>query len=198
VYYYEEHCVPDAPRLRTADRILDHPAGPRVQLDWVDQLDIRFRDSLGLLWLDVLRSGGAIGFRPIESADIVFRSVDRLVGAAASGAHHLLRAQLNGRLVGCLTLTPGRNGVDCHSGLISRVMVCPRHQRCGLGTTLLTEAAAHARRLGMEQLLLSLRDGEGLSAFYCRRGWVEVGRWPDGIEIAAGERRDEVWFQRHV
>lgn len=46
--------------------------------------------------------------------------------------------------------------------------------------------------LGLEQLRLAARGGEGLEDFYGRLGWREVGRWPGALRLAPHDTRDEV------
>lgn len=194
--YYEEHCVWTEPRLRN-DQALEQSGGV-VRLDWVNDFGLGTRDALGGLWLAVVRGGGAIGFRINEPAEVIFASAGDLIAAARAGVHAVLTATLDGKIIGGLVLTKGAGEIRSHCGLVSRVMIHPQHQRNGLGTSLLGEAALEARRMGMEQLLLCLREGEGLSVFYQRRGWAEVGRWTNGMVLGDGQRRDEVWLQRHV
>jgi hypothetical protein len=45
--------------------------------------------------------------------------------------------------------------------------------------------------LGLEQLRLEARGGEGLEDFYCGLGWQEIGRWPGALRFDYGDR-DEV------
>jgi hypothetical protein len=45
--------------------------------------------------------------------------------------------------------------------------------------------------LGLEQLRLEARGGEGLEDFYRRLGWQEIGRWPGALRFDHGDR-DEV------
>jgi hypothetical protein len=37
--------------------------------------------------------------------------------------------------------------------------------------------------LGLEQLRLEVRGGEGLEDFYRRLGWQEIGRWPGALRF---------------
>jgi hypothetical protein len=45
--------------------------------------------------------------------------------------------------------------------------------------------------MGLEQLRLEARGGEGLEEFYGRLGWKEIGRWPGALRFDHGDR-DEV------
>jgi hypothetical protein len=46
--------------------------------------------------------------------------------------------------------------------------------------------------LGLEQLHLAARAGEGLETFYGNLGWKEIGRWPGALRFGSGDDRDEV------
>ena len=55
------------------------------------------------------------------------------------------------------------------------------------------EVARSARGdLGLDQLHLELRSGQGLEGFYQSCGWREVGRWPGALRLGPGDDRDEV------
>ena len=45
--------------------------------------------------------------------------------------------------------------------------------------------------LGLEQLRLAARGGEGHEGFYSRLGWTEIGRWPGALRFPGGDQ-DEV------
>ncbi len=63
----------------------------------------------------------------------------------------------------------------------------------GVGSALMRELRKIARdELGLEQLHLAVRGGEGLEDFYSRLGWREVGRWPGALRLAPDDTRDEV------
>jgi hypothetical protein len=46
--------------------------------------------------------------------------------------------------------------------------------------------------LGLEQLQLTIRDGQGLENFYQRLGYRVVGRHPRAIRVNADDYRDEL------
>lgn len=194
---YEERCVWDEPRPRDNSRILQPLAG-LANFEWIEAADLAVVDGVGMLWLDVVRANGAVGFRASDPAYQIMASAAEVVESAVAGEVHFLTARLASRVVGSLVLRQGGSETERHCGYISRVMIHPSLQGCGLGTSLLAEGAERANSMGLAQLLLSVRDGEGLSKFYQRRGWAEVGRWLGGIELSGGRRRDEVWLQRHV
>lgn len=97
--------------------------------------------------------------------------------------------------VGVVFLCPGSGPRIAHRADVLRLMVHPDRQGAGLGRALLDAAAARARALGLEQLLLSARGGTDLPGFYARLGWTEVGVFPAALHLGPDERRDEHWFQ---
>ncbi|WP_411089360.1 GNAT family N-acetyltransferase [Streptomyces sp. 061-3] len=69
----------------------------------------------------------------------------------------------------------------------------PRLRGRGIGSALVHELRKIARdELGLEQLHLAARGGEGLEDFYGRLGWREIGRWPAALRLAPDDTRDEV------
>lgn len=92
------------------------------------------------------------------------------VDHAMGGVHWL--AEADGRIVGHASVVPRileADGVPYRTGYVEAVAVEPGRQRSGVGTRLLTEAAAH---IGERYELGALGTGE--HAFYERLGWV---RW---------------------
>jgi GNAT superfamily N-acetyltransferase len=76
--------------------------------------------------------------------------------------------------------------------MVKRVQTHPAFRGQGIGTALMNQARQVARdEMGMEQLRLEARSGEGLEEFYARLGWKEIGRWPAALRFDNGDR-DEV------
>jgi ribosomal protein S18 acetylase RimI-like enzyme len=71
-------------------------------------------------------------------------------------------------------------------------MVHPDHQGAGAGLELMHGLHRLARRLGLEQLQLTVRGGEGLEGFYERLGYRIVGRHPGAVRVSRGDDRDEI------
>ena len=101
-------------------------------------------------------------------------------------------------LAGWAWWTRSVNPLLGHGRWLYRFMVDPTRQGRNVGAILLAATTGLARTDGAEQLHLSYRSGSGLGEFYAKGGYVEVGRLPGVIRVAAGDDRDEVWMSRRV
>lgn len=128
---------------------------------------------------------------PPAPVELVSAALDRLLdGVRAGDGLGVLRA--GPRAVGMGVLVDQRAWVFPHWRAVSKVMVHPAHQGGGAGTLLMTGLHDLARTLGLEQLRLTTRDGEGLEHFYGRLGYTVVGRHPGAIRLGPDEDRDEL------
>jgi GNAT superfamily N-acetyltransferase len=144
-------------------------------------------------WMTVANSGGAVGF-PFPPVGIgeVSAVADQLIADLDPQYSQLLLARIDGVLAGWLSLTRYRNPVVRHWGMVKRVQTHPDFRGRGIGTALMHRVRDVARdELGLEQLRLEARGGEGLEDFYRRLGWQEIGRWPGALRFTFGDR-DEV------
>jgi ribosomal protein S18 acetylase RimI-like enzyme len=107
---------------------------------------------------------------------------------------HLLVAETDDGIVGCCTLVP--KGAHGYFGMFA---VRPGLQGGGVGSALLSEAEARARRLRLDRVemtVLSLRTE--LIAFYERRGYVRVGEqrpFPHHDVRFGRPRREDLEFE---
>ena len=149
--------------------------------------------ELASCWAAVTNAGGAVGFAfpPVTVTDVLPATKD-LVTSLDPGYSRLLLARVDGALAGWVNLSRGRLPQVAHWGELKRLQTHPDFRGRAIGTALLDRARQVARdELGLEQLRLSARGGEGLEGFYARLGWKEVGRWPGGLRVHLGDR-DEV------
>ena len=144
-------------------------------------------------WMAVANSGGAVGFPfPPVSFDDVSPVADQLIAELDPQYGQLLLARVDGVLAGWLSLSRYRDRVVPHWGMVKRVQTHPDFRGRGIGAALMRRVRDVARdELGLEQLRLEARSGEGLEDFYARLGWREVGRWPGALRFTFGDR-DEV------
>lgn len=149
--------------------------------------------ELATCWMTVTNSGGAVGFPfPPVTLDDVTPAADELVAGLDPGHSRLLLARVGGVLAGWLNLTRNRAPQVSHWGEIKRLQTHPDFRGRGIGVVLMERARQVARdEMGLEQLRLAARGGEGLENFYARLGWKEIGRWPNGLRVHLGDR-DEV------
>jgi GNAT superfamily N-acetyltransferase len=144
-------------------------------------------------WMAVANDGGAVGFPfpPVDVSD-VGPVADRLIADLDPRYSRLLLARLDGTLAGWLHLSRHRDRVVPHWGVVKRVQAHPGFRGRGIGTALMNHVRQVARdEMGLEQLRLEARGGEGLEEFYGRLGWKEIGRWPGALRFDHGDR-DEV------
>lgn len=144
-------------------------------------------------WITVANTGGAVGFAfpPVGRAQVAPVAAE-LVAGLDPAYNRLLLAKVDGRLAGWLSLTRHRDPLVRHWGTVQRVQTHPDHRGRGIATALMDRIRTIARdEMAMAQLHLTARGGEGLEAFYGRLGWTEVGRWPNALRFAHGDR-DEV------
>lgn len=144
-------------------------------------------------WATVANSGGAVGFAfPPVSVEQVRPVASRLIADLDPGYNQILIVKAGGMPAGWLNLSRHRDPLVPHWGVVKRVQTHPDFRGRGLGTALMNRVREIARdEMGLEQLRLEARGGEGLEGFYSRLGWQEVGRWPAALRFAHGDR-DEV------
>lgn len=164
-----------------------------IQLTAPGQVTPVVRQALIDCWTEVANAGGAVGFPfPPVDARQVGPATDRLIADLDPDYNRVLLAEADGTLAGWLNLSRHRDRVVPHWGTVKRVQTRPGFRGRGIGRALMNEVRRIARdELGLEQLHLEARGGEGLEGFYGRLGWTEIGRWPGALRFPGGDR-DEV------
>ena len=149
--------------------------------------------ELAACWMTVANAGGAVGFAfPPVGMDDVTPVAGQLVAGLDPGYSRLLLARADSVLAGWLNVSRYRDRVVPHWGEVKRVQTHPDIRGRGIGRALMERVREVARdEMGLEQLRLAARGGEGLEEFYGRLGWKEVGRWPAALRFDHGDR-DEV------
>ncbi|MBM9617630.1 GNAT family N-acetyltransferase [Streptomyces zhihengii] len=145
-------------------------------------------------WIGVTNAGGAAGFPfpPVLESD-VGPAVDDILGRLAPARCRLVTASFGEELAGWVVLQRDPFRLVAHWGTVHHLQTRPEVRGRGVGSALMRELRTVARdELGLEQLRLAARGGEGLEHFYGRLGWREAGRWPDALRFAPGDTRDEV------
>jgi GNAT superfamily N-acetyltransferase len=160
-------------------------AGPSAQ-------DPALRAQLLDMWVSVIDTGGSVGFTPPAPVEAVGRTLDRALARVVAGTDALGVLRAGERAVGMGLLVDAGSPLRRHWRTVLRVMVRPERQGRGDGTRLMRGLHAHARELGLEQLQLTVRGGQGLESFYERLGYAVVGCHPGAIRVGPGDDRDEV------
>ncbi|MFF7813240.1 GNAT family N-acetyltransferase [Streptomyces sp. NPDC007945] len=179
----------------TCVRVLERESGLELfQVSHPEGVGPRLRRELIECWIAVTNAGGAAGFPfpPVGDGE-VGPVADAIVGGLSPERSRLIVARGDGALVGWVQLRRDPDRLVGHWGSIHHLQTRPDRRGRGVGAALVGEARRIARdELGLEQLRLAARGGEGLEEFYARLGWREAGRWPGALRLAPGDDRDEV------
>jgi GNAT superfamily N-acetyltransferase len=159
-----------------------------VDPDLTDDLRARIVE----LWVEVTNAGGAVGFVAPVSADEVWPVAEATFDGVASGIDRLILGVDGDEVVALLFVVDNRFKLKDHWRVLKRVMVRPGGQGRGLGASLMREAEAFGRKLGLAGLQVTVRGGAGIENFYAKLGYREVGRLPGALRLAPGDDRDEI------
>jgi len=140
------------------------------------------------------------GCYPWNTVDQVADMVNENIERAACGAGAQFVADLEGVIVGTVSLAVHEHGLRRHRAVVSGLVVSHRHTRRGVARRLIEACRAEAARLGCSILEISCRAGEPPEVIYPRLGFIEYGRLPRGLKETWGEGRefDEVLFYMPV
>ncbi len=143
-------------------------------------------------WIAATDAGGSVGFTAPAPVHLVAETLDLALERVAAG-RDLLGVLHNGeRYVGMGLLVANSGQLSSHWRTVLRVMVHPKYQGSGAGRLLMDGLRSSARELGLEQLMLTIRDGGGLDAFYGKLGYRVVGSHPRAVRVAPDDYRDEI------
>ncbi|WP_443217920.1 GNAT family N-acetyltransferase [Pseudonocardia sp. TMWB2A] len=149
-------------------------------------------------WVEVTNAGGAAGFPfPPVSETEVLPVLRHLVDGLDPITQRLIIASSDDGIVGWVTVERDLNRLVAHWGVVVRhLQVRPSCRGVGTGEALMQRCRDTARtEMGLEQLHLSARSGQGLEEYYTRLGWTCVGSWPNALRLSSSDTRSEVLFQ---
>jgi GNAT superfamily N-acetyltransferase len=151
-------------------------------------------DGILELWADVSNAGGAVGFVPPVTPEVIRPELLKHVPAMADGRIRLLVGlDETGTVAATAFFSFNTHRLMTHWVWLYTVMVHPAHQGKGYGRALLHAAEQAARRFdGIDAIRLTCRGGLGLEHFYTSSGYKEVGRVPGAIRVAPGDDRDDI------
>src|SRR5690349_13514192 len=152
----------------------------QVDLEWPDQLDEQLTSEIHAVVVDVVSSGGAVGWLtpPTQQA------VEDWLTDLLSEDGRLVLARVDGRVAGLGTWSRLPAEVLAHNGEIRRVMVHRSARGLGLGRRVTAALIDSARAAGVEQLLCDVRgNNHAAIALYRSLGFQEYGRLPDFLAV---------------
>ncbi len=111
-----------------------------------------------------------------------------------------LVAEVDGTVIGIVTLKRNCHPLYAHRAEIEGLVVHPNYQRQGIARRLMEDCHSRAESWGIQILEISCRRGEPAEEVYRHLGFVEYGRLPRGIIESWGERRvfDVIYFYQTV
>ncbi|MFD5875215.1 GNAT family N-acetyltransferase [Streptomyces sp. NPDC060322] len=156
--------------------------------------DRALRDGITALWVDVSNAGGAVGFVPPVTGDVIRPElVKHLAGIVEGRTHLIVGRDEDGEVAATAFLTHNTHRLMRHWIGVYTVMVHPRHQGKGYGRDLMAATADAAQDIeGIGAIRLTCRGGTGADRFYASCGYKEVGRVPDAIRVAEDDYRDDI------
>jgi GNAT superfamily N-acetyltransferase len=166
-----------------------------LQMRWIDRsddLDNERLDQLADCWIRVSNSGGAVGFPFAPVDEPAVRHAAQALRTSLGTHNRLLIAEEGDALAGWLVLQMNESALTAHWARLARVQTDPQFRGRGYGRAIMSEAVRMAESLGLEQLHIEVRSGQGIEKFYSSLGWRIVGRWPLALRVAPGDNRDEV------
>lgn len=174
-----------------------------VDHQWLDtpaSISSELLDELVTCWWEVSNAGGAVGFpfTPVSRADVAV-ATELLARSLKPATRMLLVVQHEGRLGGWLFLERNEDPLTMHWARVLRVQTSLTARGLGIGRAMMAEVEnVAANHLGLEQLHIEVRGGQGLEGFYESCGWSEIGRWPGALRLGPGDDRDNVLMLRRL
>jgi GNAT superfamily N-acetyltransferase len=159
------------------------------------------KDMAGVLielWVEVINAGGAVGFTPPVTAEVVAPVADLAFRRVIGGLDHIIVAEAGDQVVGFAFLERRPGPLFGHWAALKRLQVHPSVQGRGIGSALLDAVHRAARDFGLEQIHVTVRGGTGGESFYSQQGYQEVARIPDVVRVAPGDDREEIYLVRKL
>lgn len=154
----------------------------QVDLEWPEQLDEELTGEIHAVVVDVVSSGGAVGWITPPTQ----QSVQQWLTDLQREDGRFVVARVDGRLAGLGTWSRLPAEVLAHNGEIRRVMVHRSARGLGLGRRITAALIDSARSAGVEQLLCDVRgNNHAAIALYLSLGFQEYGRLPDFLAVGS-------------
>lgn len=154
--------------------------------------DPDLRSGLLATWVSVTDAGGPVGFTAPAPVAQIAVLLEELLTRVRTGQDALGVLRSGEQVVGMGFLVDRGSPLCRHWRTVLRVMVHPEHQGGGAGSILMNGLHELGKRLGLDHLQLTVRDGYQLERFYEKHGYKVVGRHPAAVRVAPGDDRDEI------
>jgi GNAT superfamily N-acetyltransferase len=165
---------------RTDSMPVTQPAPAHVEIRAVDGVEAKVLvPALAEVLIDCVEHGASVSFMsPLarSKAEAFWTSV---VESVARGERMLLVAMSDGEVVGTVQVVLAVPENQPHRGEISKMLVCTRARRRGVGAALMQAAEAAGRAAGKSLLVLDTMTHGDAERLYARLGWTRVGVVPD-------------------
>ena len=120
--------------------------------------------------------------------------------AAAKGKEIQLVAEVEGTVVGIVSLVRKMHPLNNHRAEVGGLVVEPNYQGRGIARRLVSACQEKAQQMGILILEISCRAGEPAEQIYPRLGFIEYGHLPCGIVEPWGEYKkyDQIYFYKPI
>lgn len=144
----------------------------------VNQLDAAAPQLAGVLHACVL-SGASVGFvLPFQPSEAQSFWTDHVFPSVRNKVSVLLVAQLDGQIVGTVTLGLATMPNQPHRADIGKLLVHPDHRRRGIARRLMQSVETEAQRRGRRLLVLDTRSKDPSQRLYESMGYQVAGEIP--------------------
>jgi acetyltransferase len=145
---------------------------------------------------DTVDSGASVGFIPPLSEDEARQYWQGVFRNLAQGAHILLVAREDGRVVGSVQLELATKANALHRAEVQKLFVLQSQRRRGTGRALMQAIEQVAREHKRTLLVLDTREGDVAEKLYRKIGYHEVGVIPAYALNANGELDGTIIFYK--
>ncbi|WNS41150.1 GNAT family N-acetyltransferase [Paenibacillus sp. MMS20-IR301] len=158
----------------------------------LSELTAEMIQELSTLLIEVVADGASIGFLPPLARDEAAAYWEGVPGPDV----RLWVALEDGVVTGTVQLHPVMKPNAPHRAEVAKLMVHPAHRRKGLAAQLLETAEQAAAAEGRTLLVLDTREGDPSNLLYQSRGYIRVGRIPDYVISADGDKSATVIYYK--
>lgn len=150
-------------------------------------------EPLSDLLIDAVHNGASVGFlAPLaqQSATAYWGHVFASLGDGLL----LWVAEVGGKVVGTVQLSPCLKQNGRHRGEIQKLIVHSAHRGQGIASRLMAEAEAFSRSAGITLLVLDTQAGSVAESVYQHLGWQKAGEVPNYAASPDGQLRATAYY----